>query len=141
MGAWKERGTDVLMSGKVHLAMAVAFAALGGCAGKASPPPQIVTMLLSDYRFTPDHLSFQRGTTYRLHLENRGKELHEFTAPEFFKAVIVRNPDALVPDGHEVVLQPKEVKDVYFTPVEGGVFPLSCADHDWEGMIGTIKID
>lgn len=129
------------MSGKVHLAVAVALTTLGGCAGKASSPPQTVTVLLIDDRFVPDHLSFQRGTTYRLHLENRGKDLHEFTAPEFFKAVTVQNPDALVPDGHEVVLQPKEVKDVTFVPTTAGRFPLSCADHDWDGMVGTIEVD
>ena len=44
---------------------------------------ETVTVVMVDDRFVPDHLSFRHGVPYRLHLENRGKDLHEFTAPEF----------------------------------------------------------
>lgn len=129
------------MSVRAGLAMVAALAALGGCSSRDLPAVQAVAVVLSDDRFAPDHLSFRRGTTYRLHLENRGKELHEFTAPEFFKAVRVRNPEALVPDGHEVVLQPGDSRDVEFVPIAAGKFPLTCADHDWDGMVGEIVVD
>src|SRR5580698_11645335 len=55
----------------------------------AHPKPMTVTMV--DNRFQPDHLSFQAGRAYALHLVNRGKDMHEFTAPEFFKAAQVRD--------------------------------------------------
>ena len=45
----------------------------------------VVTMV--NYEFIPDRLSFRRGVAYRLHLENRGSEIHDFSAPEFFKAI------------------------------------------------------
>ena len=45
--------------------------------------------------FIPDRLTFRHGMPYQLHLENHGKDLHEFTAPEFLAAVIVRNPATL----------------------------------------------
>jgi uncharacterized cupredoxin-like copper-binding protein len=78
---------------------------------------------------------------YRLHLENRGREMHEFTAPEFLKSVAVNNPDVLAKDGTDVVLQPGDVKDVLFVPRRAGRFKLICADHDWAGMVGEIIVE
>ena len=122
--------------------MSALFAA---CAGPADVPPgttaSVVTVVLSEYRFTPSDLTFKRGTPYRLHLENRGRELHEFTAPDFFKAATVANPRVLVQDGREVVLQPGEQKDVELVPERAGRYDLRCADHDWAGMIGEITIE
>jgi uncharacterized cupredoxin-like copper-binding protein len=126
------------------LAMALAVSALGGLAGAAetaAPAPRTVTVKLVDDRFVPDHLTFHHGVAYRLHLENRGKDMHEFTAPAFFKAVKVGNPAALVPDGHEAVVAPGQSRDIDFVPLRTGHFPLTCADHDWDGMVGTIDID
>jgi uncharacterized cupredoxin-like copper-binding protein len=101
----------------------------------------VVTVVLAEYNFTPNTLNFTRGLPYRLHLENRGRELHEFTAPDFFKAVTLRNPEALILDGREVVLHPGEQKDVYLVPQRPGHYSLICADHDWAGMTGAITIE
>ncbi|HLJ19734.1 MAG TPA: cupredoxin domain-containing protein [Stellaceae bacterium] len=101
----------------------------------------VMTVVLMEYGFTPNRLSFTRGLPYRLHLENRGKELHEFTAPGFFKAVAVRNPEVLILDGREVVLHPGEQKDVFLVPQQAGHYSLICADHDWAGMTGDITIE
>jgi uncharacterized cupredoxin-like copper-binding protein len=101
----------------------------------------VVTVVMMEYSFTPNRLTFTRNLPYRLHLENRGKELHEFTAPDFFKAVTVRNPEILVLNGREVVLHPGEQTDVYLVPERAGHYSLICADHDWAGMTGDITID
>jgi uncharacterized cupredoxin-like copper-binding protein len=100
-----------------------------------------LTVIASEYRFTPNALTFRRGVAYRLHLENRGKELHEFTAPEFFKSVALRNPGVLNPDRTEVDLPPGSVRDVYLVPRRAGHYRLFCADHDWAGMIGEIAVE
>ena len=42
---------------------------------------ETVTVVTTEYGFEPNRLTFRAGVPYRLHLENRGKELHEFTAP------------------------------------------------------------
>ena len=99
-----------------------------------------VSVLLVDNSFVPDALSFRHGMTYRLHLENHGKELHEFTAPEFFADALVRNPDALANGGKEVVVQPGQQADVDLMPLQPGTFKLICADHDWDGMVGEIVV-
>ena len=106
-----------------------------------SEEPELVTVLMTEYAFQPSELRFRQGVAYRLHLENRGRELHEFTAAAFFKAVEVKNPEVLVETRNEVVLQPTEEKDVYFIPLQAGRFPLTCADHDTFGMTGDIVVE
>jgi len=61
----------------------------------ATPEPVRIDVAMVDYRFSPDHLNLEHGVHYRLHLENRGKEIHEFTAPVFFAAARLDNPEAL----------------------------------------------
>ena len=100
-----------------------------------------VTVVMTEYKFTPDHLRFERGVPYRLHLENRGKEVHEFTAPTFFKTIRLHNPNVLSPASGDVVLSPGQQKDVYFIAERPGRYDLTCADHDWDGMIGSIVVD
>jgi uncharacterized cupredoxin-like copper-binding protein len=102
--------------------------------------PEIMRVEMLDYRFVPDHLTFRHGVVYRLHLENTGKDLHEFTAPEFFAEAIVRDPGKLANGGHEVVVQPGETADIDLVPQRPGKYDLTCADHDWDGMVGGIEV-
>lgn len=118
--------------------MVFAWFLIGDAAAK--PAPVTVDVVMIDYRFEPDHLTFVHGVYYRLHMENRGKETHEFTAPTFFATTAVDNPDVLSNEHTEVLLQPGEKKDVYLTPLTAGTFDLRCADHDWNGMVGGITV-
>jgi uncharacterized cupredoxin-like copper-binding protein len=101
---------------------------------------QTVTVVTTEYAFTPKSLTFHNGVIYRLHLDNRGKETHEFTAPEFFKAIRMRNPKVLDADRIEIVIQPGGHKDLFFVAKTPGSYELSCSDHDWAGMVGDITI-
>jgi uncharacterized cupredoxin-like copper-binding protein len=123
---------------------------LGACHGDilAADPAvdwasaQRVTVQLVDDRFVPDKLLFRRGVAYRLHMENDGADIHDFTAPEFFNAIAIRNPDVLEPTRKdEVSLQPKEQKVLYFVAQKPGVYGLKCVNHDWDNMLGTITIE
>jgi uncharacterized cupredoxin-like copper-binding protein len=109
--------------------------------GGIGPAESTLDVVLIDYRFVPDHLTFAHGVHYRLHLENRGKETHEFTAPVFFAAATIDNPTALNRERSEVVMQPGETKDIFLTPGKPGSYDLRCADHDWNGMIGGITVE
>jgi len=100
--------------------------ALAGSWGAAAADPVKIDVAMVDYRFSPDHLSLEHGVHYRLHLENRGKELHEFTAPTFFAAAKLDNPEAINREHTEVVVQPGESKDVLLTPGAPGA-PMTCA--------------
>lgn len=96
--------------------------------------------VVTEYKFTPSRLVFRAGTAYRLHLANRGREVHEFTAPEFFATVELRDAAPLNVERTEIVLQPGEQKDLYFVARQPGYFRLFCSDHDWAGMTGEIDV-
>jgi uncharacterized cupredoxin-like copper-binding protein len=100
-----------------------------------------VSVVMVDDRFMPDRLTLRHGVAYALHLENHGKDLHEFTAPEFFADAVVGDPAVLANAGKEVVVQPGQGVIVYLMPIAAGKFPLTCADHDWDGMVGEIVVD
>jgi len=114
---------------------------LAVCLGAAGPDPVTLNVMMIDYKFVPDHLTLRHGVLYRLHLENHGKETHEFTAPTFFATVKIDNPDVLNRERTEVLMQPGEAKDVFLTPEKPGTYDLRCADHDWIGMVGGITVE
>jgi plastocyanin len=120
------------------LPVAALLIAAGPTVDWSHAQPMTVTMV--DNVFQPDHLTFQHDTPYRLHLENRGKDLHEFTAPEFFAASVVRDPSQLANGGKEIVLQSGASTDVDLEPLKPGTYHLICADHDWDGMVGEILV-
>ncbi len=120
------------------IALAIAWAAPAIAAERV--PPRPVTVIASEYQFSPAKLTFKRGVAYRLHVENHGKELHEFHAPAFFKAVELGDPTVLDPDKTKILIQPGEAKDLTFVPKKPGRYKLICADHDWAGMTGAITV-
>src|SRR5579864_6657062 len=114
--------------------LAIITLAIAWATPAAAADARPVTVVASEYQFAPAKLAFRRGALYRLHLENRGKEQHEFTAPEFFKAVKLQNAEALNADRTEIELPPGSAKDLFFVPQQSGHYPLRCSDHDWAGM-------
>jgi uncharacterized cupredoxin-like copper-binding protein len=126
----------ILIVGTLLLA-AVAHGQTGVDWSKAEP----VNIVMIDDRFIPDRLNLRHGVAYELHMENHGKDLHEFTAPEFLADSIVRDTGLLSNGGKEVVVQPGWAIDLFLVPVAAGTFPLTCADHDWDGMTGEIVVE
>jgi uncharacterized cupredoxin-like copper-binding protein len=114
---------------------------LGVILTAVAPVPVTVSVVMSDYKFAPDRLTFQHDTHYRLHLENHGKETHEFTAPTFFASAKIDNPGVLNREHTEIVMQPGDVKDIFLTPGKPGTYDLRCSDHDWNGMVGGITVE
>ena len=116
--------------------------ALSGAARTADwSQAQPVTVVASESKFTPNSLAFRRGVAYRLHVENRGREMHEFNAADLFKSSEIGNPEALNADKTEIVVHPGEAKDLLFRPKQAGHFRLFCPDHDWDGMTGGITVE
>lgn len=113
---------------------------LAATLAQSAPNPVKLDVVMVDYEFRPDHLTFQRGVRYQLHLENKGKETHEFTAPTFFATAAIENPDILDNRRSELTLEPGESRDLFLTPRKRGKFDLRCADHDWNGMVGGITV-
>jgi uncharacterized cupredoxin-like copper-binding protein len=109
-------------------------------AAQAAPKPRTVTVVMVDNRFVPDHVTFQSGQPTILRLENRGKEMHEFTAPDFLKASRIQDNAKLANGGTDIVVQPGQTVQVRLIPGAAGSYDLTCADHDWDGMVGSIKV-
>lgn len=107
---------------------------------QSAPKPVKLDVVMVDYSFEPDRLILRHGVHYQLHLENHGKETHEFTAPVFFATATIDNAAVLDNDRSEVTLAPGDKKDVFLTPHEPGKYDLRCADHDWNGMVGGITV-
>jgi uncharacterized cupredoxin-like copper-binding protein len=133
-------------TGRLSVWVVLCAAALSGAVATAAAPaidwskPQTVRVELADNRFVPDHLTFRHGVAYRLHLQNTGKDLHEFTAAAFFAEAMVREPGKLANGGQEVVVHPGEAADIDLVPQHAGKYDLTCADHDWDGMVGSIEV-
>lgn len=102
---------------------------------------QQLNVVAKNYEFDPSHLKLQQDTPYRLHIENRGSETHEFNAAKLFKDAQIGNPKVLNADKTEIVLQPGQQKDLLLIPKKSGKYPLRCPDHDWAGMTGDIKVE
>ena len=122
-------------------AVLIALAAPDGAAAADTPPAQPVTVVAADYDFAPAKLTFKRGVAYRLHIENHGKEMHQFNAPAFFQSVELGDPQVLNADRTEIAVHPGEAKDLTFVPRQAGQYRLICPDHDWTGMIGEITVE
>ena len=102
---------------------------------------RIVTVVMVDNRFEPDHVTFRHGKPYELILENHGKNLHEFTAPDFLKAATIKNQRPLANGGTDIVVQPGTTVRIFLIAPAKGHYSLICADHDWDGMLGGITVD
>lgn len=102
-----------------------------------------------NYAFIPTDLALTKDVGYKITLESAlGNELkHYYTAPAFYKTVVVRKAE----DSHA------EIKPLYFTaiellperrthlfvvPTEEGTFSTECtiAGHAALGMIGTVVV-
>jgi uncharacterized cupredoxin-like copper-binding protein len=129
------------LAGSAAALLLAAFAVPGP--GFAADPKgaKQVNVVTTESKFTPNKLTFRRGIPYRLHVENRGKEMHEFNAADLFKSSKISNAAVLNPDKTELVLKPGEAKDLYFIPKKAGHFRLVCPDHDWAGMTGEITVE
>jgi uncharacterized cupredoxin-like copper-binding protein len=122
------------------LLMIVTASPLGGACAADWSKAKPVTVVTDEYAFKPADLAFKQGVAYRLHIDNKGKETHEFTAPDFFKAIDMRDTKPLNADKTEIVVQPGQKKDLYFVAKQPGSYDLRCSDHDWAGMVGHITI-
>ena len=114
---------------------------LAAHAAALQPKAEPMTVVMVDNRFEPDHLVFHAGKTYDLLLENHGSELHEFTAPAFLKAATIKDKNLLANGGTDIVVQPGQSVHVLLVAPPKGPYDLTCADHDWDGMVGNIVVD
>jgi len=86
---------------------------------------RVVTEVMVDNHFEPEHLTFQSGQPYELRLENHGKDMHEFTAPAFLKAAKVRDKRLLANGGTDIVVPSGKSVRIFLIPGPKGQYD-SC---------------
>jgi uncharacterized cupredoxin-like copper-binding protein len=101
---------------------------------------QEITVVLSDFQFTPARIVLAQGRPYRLRLVNRGSGKHDLTARGFFRTVRSERP---LPADGRVALGAGEEALLGFIPTEKGTFPFECSVflHSLFGMEGTFVVD
>ncbi len=143
-------------------AIAVVILVLPGCAGvhyvddapervKAADWSELkpITILMTDYAFSPAVLILHAGVPYKLRIENRGTVKHYFVSEAFFKAIATRkvqsNTDGEIKAPYFSALEvfPGRSLDLYFIPVRKGDYALRCtiSGHAERGMVGQIAIE
>lgn len=102
---------------------------------------ETITVRLSNFDYTPDHLRLKAGVPVRLHLVNESSGRHDFSAPAFFAASTFPG-GAPGPAGGDVSLGSEETVDVAVVPGKPGKYRLECTHflHSLFGMHGTIEV-
>ncbi len=100
-----------------------------------------VTVTLSDFEFTPDHLTLRAGQPVRLMLSNTGSGKHDFSAPGFFAASAFKM-GGTPPLAGKVSLAGNQKAEIDLVPETPGQYPLDCTEflHDMLGMTGQITV-
>jgi uncharacterized cupredoxin-like copper-binding protein len=100
-----------------------------------------VAVTLSDFEFTPDHLTLRAGQPVRLMLSNTGSGKHDFSAPAFFAAAAFKM-GGTPPVAGKVSLAQNQRAEIDVVPSTPGQYPLDCTEflHDMLGMTGQIPV-
>lgn len=109
---------------------------------------QKVRVAMSEYRFSPQVLSFEEGQPYVLEVANEGREKHDFSAEKFFRAVALRSvhfPGAgalAAPAFTTMAIEPGGTVQLVFVAVRPGTYEMACSSsgHAERGLIGAIQI-
>jgi uncharacterized cupredoxin-like copper-binding protein len=99
------------------------------------------TVKLADFEFQPENLVLKARQPIRLVLVNTGSGEHDFSAPDFFSAVMYRPGSVVGAEGH-IVVPEGQTKEVDIMPIAAGTYDLECTEflHSLLGMSGKIAV-
>ena len=104
--------------------------------------PAAVNVQLSNFKFAPTTIVLTHGQPYVLRLANVASGGHDFSAPAFFAASSIAEPDsAAIKDG-TIEVPAGQVREIHLTAPAAGSYPLKCthAFHKMFGMSGSIIV-
>ena len=138
------------MSRIASLGFAVLLAA---CASSHPIEPQLASAVdfgsaeeervqLASFDFTPREIHLRAGRPYELVLTNVVSGGHDFAAPEFFAAALIKPEDAPLVAQGDVEVPGNSTRTVHLVPA-AGTYKLVCTHtgHALLGMTGTIVVD
>jgi uncharacterized cupredoxin-like copper-binding protein len=126
------------------IALSVFSAVLSGHAQPTTAPAgnsETITVRLSNFSFTPEHLRLKAGVPVRLRLMNESTGGHDFSAPAFFAASALPPGFPAPPDGG-VAVGSHQTVEITVVPRVPGAYRLECTHflHGIFGMHGTIEV-
>jgi uncharacterized cupredoxin-like copper-binding protein len=133
----------------IAIAAAGVFVAAAGCSHDraSSPQPtgmtagaQEMSIVLSDFRFTPATIILTQNKPYRLTLRNEGSGKHDLTAPDFFHTVQSSRP---LPADGKIALAKGETLALDIVPTQKGTYAYDCSVflHALFGMEGEFVVE
>jgi uncharacterized cupredoxin-like copper-binding protein len=107
-----------------------------------------VRVELMEHEFTPQVLTLREGAAYRLEIANLGSEPHAFAAPDFFRAVALREVRVAGVASLDawrfsvVRVEPGQTVEISFVAVRPDDYPVVCtvSGHRDRGMAGALRI-
>jgi uncharacterized cupredoxin-like copper-binding protein len=119
-----------------------------GMAGDARRVARSIDVTMTDdMRFSPAHITVQRGQTVRFRVHNRGREMHEFvigTKKELDEhaAMMVKFPNMEHDEPYMAHVAPGKTGDIVWLFNRAGQFDFACliAGHYQAGMVGRITV-
>ncbi len=129
----------------VHAGAAVLLLALPVSAMAQEPDwstAPTVTVTLSSFDYTPATIRLRAGEPVILRLVNTSSKGHDFTAPEFFAAAVVRPQDRALLAKGKIELGGRVAREVALRPAAGR-YRLRCTHfmHSAFGMKGEIVVE
>lgn len=124
---------------------------LAACSAKPTGPDQrtavpladgkTITVELSSFAFSPEHIRLKAGVPVRLRLVNESDGGHNFSAPTLFAASSFL-PGSLVPSNGAVEVGSHQTVEIALVPGAPAVYPLECTHflHSAFGMHGTVEV-
>lgn len=122
--------------------LAIALAASVATPVQNPGEAQVVQVTLADYKFVPPTIELPAGKAVILRLTNAADQPHEFAAPEFFRAAMVRAADMkFINKEGEAEVEPGKQVDILLVP-KAGTYHLQCnkPGHNALGMHGSIVV-
>ncbi len=119
----------------VPLAAIAALGLLPVGAAAQGDQPTVISVQLSEFKFTPPEIMLNKGQHYVLHLTDSGKRDHSFTAKGFFQTVTFDPASASAVHDGDIDLKSGVTADVGFTPQTAGTYDMHC-DHPFHATLG-----
>jgi uncharacterized cupredoxin-like copper-binding protein len=123
-------------------------AASGDETEPSAEPARRITVILSEYQFTPSKIELKAGELVELTLINEGTVTHEFITLALSNlevGVSIAGVETETVGVAELELAPKATAVLRFTPETAGTFPFFCGakqptDHRAAGMTGLLIV-
>lgn len=103
---------------------------------------EVITVQLSNFKFTPATLHLKHGEAYDLRLQNLASGGHDFAAKEFFTDAQIKADDRAKVVGGKVSLAPGQTINMHIFLPRAGTYKVHCTHfmHGALGMTGEIAV-